>query len=60
MIKDATYVTYTGNDGECYALVTGDHGDGKLDLIVFDESTASPEHFKDVPKGQPGEGATWH
>ena len=52
-------VTYVAEDGDRYALVTKDHGDGTLDLLVADKNGAWG-HMEKVPQGQPGEGVTWH
>ena len=49
-------VWYNDGNGDRFALVVKDHGDGKLDLIVFGEGT--PEHEDGVPKGEGGR--TWH
>lgn len=58
-MNPAHSVTYTAEDGARYALVTKDHGDGTLDLLVADKDGAWQLH-ENVPQGQPGEGVTWH
>lgn len=53
--------TFTGHGGrEHFALVLKEGEDTKLDLLVFDNETGAPGIFKDVPRGQQGEGITWH
>lgn len=59
-MQNAKSVTYVGDDGDHFALVTADNGD-KADLLVWTDGFV--EH-KDVPKREAnhpdGNGHTWH
>lgn len=65
--RTAQVVTYNGGAGKEneYALVVKDHGEGNLNLLVFDQNGAGT-HRISVPRRDPsdygpeGGGHTWH
>lgn len=65
-MDDVKSVAYNTGDGDAFAIVLDDAGDGNLDLLVFDPETAAPGYKYDVPRRAPsdygpeGGGHTWH